>query len=265
MSKGEQELLPDGWNELEPREPVAQSIDEPPGEEWIAEFAAHVPTIPAFPICHRKNMPGGAIEADTDNLGTAFFVAPHGIFITAGHVVENDGDVNHSLSILLHNGTDAAWVKVAAVAMHPSIDAAIGYIDITSKPPILRLGTDELPANEPIAMYGYSRTKSRKLHRDDRDLPALLVSFLPRFYRGCIDAHYPGGFGLTKWPVYVHTAQSLGGISGGPMIRISNGAIYGLLSSGSEQYGVATDIRHLLDWPIPFLSGLSLRALVTSP
>lgn len=83
----------------------------------------------------------------------------------------------------------------------------------------------------------------------------------PLFYLGEVDQLHPNGFGLARGPVYVHTAETTGGISGGPMLRLADSGVYGITSTGSVEYGTATDIRVILDWPIAFLDGRTIRQL----
>ena len=65
---------------------------------------------------------------------------------------------------------------------------------------------------------------------------------------------------LSKGPSYVHTADTLSGISGGPVIRIRTGAVHGVQCCGDRGHGVATDVGGFVDsWRIDLLGGETLR------
>lgn len=71
----------------------------------------------------------------------------------------------------------------------------------------------------------------------------------------------PRGCGLVKAPCYVHSAETPGGMSGGPLIRARTRLVHGLVSSGlAAGYGLAVDIRSFVDsWRVPTLKGQTLR------
>jgi hypothetical protein len=72
-------------------------------------------------------------------------------------------------------------------------------------------------------------------------------------------------------PGYMHTAEVLSGTSGGPLFRAVDSTVCGVnaTSHGRADPGPNTsfsvDIRPLLDWPIWFLGGRTLRDLSKLP
>jgi hypothetical protein len=221
---------------------------------------------PVFPICpwNRKE---DSIGIDTDDLGSSFFVSGDGgVFVTARHVVENYIDDPSVLRILHVDDPPTRFLElqVTELQVHPDFDLAIGRVHL---PPALYvqhliLGTAQLAPGEVVYTFGYSRTVSTNLGpREVGRLPGLHLSMNPQFYGGTISDFHPTGFSFTRGPVYVHTAETMGGDSGGPMLRLADSGVYGITSRGSELHGTATDIRAVLDWPVSFLDRKTLRQL----
>lgn len=196
-------------------------------------------------------------------LGTAFFINEEGLFITAGHVID-DYLKGNALKVFFMNPVEETWMPVAPthIARHPVLDVAIGIVPVPSFVTLDRfvLGDSQLPTGERVLAFGYSGTQVEERPGTRSGLPGLALHFSPKFHEGELDAYYPKGFGLARdMPVLVHTAQILGAMSGGPLIRHADSAVYGVTCSGSDAYGTAVDVRSFLDWPISFFGNRSLR------
>lgn len=221
---------------------------------------------PVYPICPWRRT-ATSLDVDFDVLGTAFFISDDGgLFVTAKHVVDGYLGEPSMLRILHVDDPPTRMLELAVIALqaHPQWDLAIGRIRLPPQLSVqrLKLAEGQLPVGEPTCVFGYSRTIHADLEPErPHGLPGLHLSMDPMFYAGRIDAYHLDGFGLARGPVYVHTAETLGGISGGPLLRLSDSAVYGVTSTGCEAYGTATDIRELLDWPITFLGNATIRQL----
>jgi hypothetical protein len=111
--------------------------------------------------------------------------------------------------------------------------------------------------------YGYSHTKIDEWEVPETANLGMRMEMWPALHHGSIDHHSPNGFSTVKnAPVYVHDAETLSGLSGGPLLNPADSCVYGITSAGSVAYGIATDIRAVFDEPIPFIEGEpSLRDL----
>jgi hypothetical protein len=223
---------------------------------------------PVYPILPWDRKPE-SISSDTGDIGTAFFISGDGgVFVTAKHVVESYVDDSSVLRVFHFDDppTRASELHVTALQVHPEFDVAIGRVHVPPSVSLqhLILGAGQLSPGEPVCVYGYSKTVATDLPaKEEGRLPGLNLAFDPKFYGGTVSDFHPNGFTWTRGRVYVHTAETMGGNSGGPMLRLADSAVYGITSRGSELHGAATDIRELLDWPIMFLDGATLRELGT--
>ena len=221
---------------------------------------------PAYPICPWERTEVG-LGIDTGVLGTAFFVSEMGLFLTAAHVVEEYLAEPTPLRILYVDipAQKLMPVKPDLLAVHPVLDVAIGLAGVPDALTLQRfvLGDGEMAPGDRVLSFGFSHTDATDLECDRPGaLPGLSLEMWPAFHEGAVDGFYPDGFGLAKGqPVYVHSAETLGALSGGPVLSGKDGLVYGVTCSGCEEYGTATDLRAILDWPIPFLEGKTLRNL----
>ena len=218
--------------------------------------------MPAYPICPWKHVPEGLLF-DKGTVGTAFFVSEKGIFITAAHVVREYLEHDTPLRIMFVGFDPPKLYPVQPdhIVCHPTLDVAIGIVPVPTAIDLKRfvLADVEVPAGEAIGMYGFSHTEVLEIPPVAGDKPGLGLKFWPAFHQGHIDSYRTDGFGLARGPVYVHTAETLGAASGGPVVHFASSMVCGVTSSGSEEYGTATDVRAILEWP--FLDGMTLRAL----
>lgn len=248
------------WKVIMPSEDSEEPLPSP----WQGEITSSI-DLPVFPIMHWEPVAGdGRSVSVDDELGTAFFVTPTGLFLTAKHVVETCADDKpYSVLLIDRAAGQIPRARVIRLALHPVLDAAIGFARVPTPVPCFRLGTDILNPRELVFTLGYSKTQLVRVPSGGTLGQSLAVNFRPDdYYRGVVEGYYPEGHGIAKgWPVYRHNADILGGISGGPLIRASDSAVYGINCSGFAGYGTATVVQPLLDWPIDFLDGQTLRSL----
>lgn len=258
--------LPYNWDDVAAPEVAAAPPFLTRPDEWDGDFACNT-RYPAHPIFHHDRRPDGD-EVDVESLGivvgTAFFVAHTGLFLTARHVIEGYPESRPTLSIFVVGSDDYYRAPVVCLASHPHVDIAVGFAAIPRNPPFVPstfvLGSKELNPGTRVLSYGYSRTVTKMLDRSNElgQRDALAVHFQPSFSKGVVLEYHPRGVVLAKWPAYSHTAETLGGASGGPLIGLEDSAVYGVSSSGSDgddPYGIAADVRTVFDLPLAFIKG----------
>jgi len=160
-------------------------------------------------------------------------------------------------------------LHVTQLAPHPSLDIAIGLarVPMEASLKVMSMADAELPLGATVLVFGYAHSTFEEHASDCRllggsGLLGLTSNIICAFHLGAVDGYYPDGFSLLKGqPSFVHTAETLGAQSGGPILDEAQRLVYGVTSTGSEQYGVAVDIRAIFDWRIPFLERYSLRDL----
>ena len=160
-----------------------------------------------------------------------------------------------------------------ALAIHDRYDVAIGCVCLGPgrvaggiRVPALHLAEVEPAAGEPVTAYGFAGARTGVIEPD-----AIAIDLRPRPSSGelvQLEPSHPVG------PVLVHSAIVQGGASGGPLLRTSDRAVLGVSTKGmrgasptSEEYqtSYAVDVRPVIDWPIPFLEGRTLRDLSKLP
>jgi hypothetical protein len=98
------------------------------------------------------------------------------------------------------------------------------------------------PANSSTSTVTQRRNPTDIDPQEPEELPGLHLAFDPQFYGGRISDFCRNGFSYTPGAVYVHGAVTMGGNSGGPMLRLADSSVYGVTSRGCEWYGTASDI-----------------------
>lgn len=242
-------------------------------ESWSGEISSTQPWF-AFPIGMVKFNDDGTLTLDRQQFGTCFFISG-GIFITAWHVVADSVRDSLPMHILLLYG---AGETPGSVAFEPvkrvervidaegrETDIAIGFIGELPperKVPRVPLSSQLAAPGSYVASYGFARSQWHEEKGEGEELADLSMNMVPRFHRGTIEEHLPQGRGLSKSAVYVHDAETGGGISGGPLFDMTTKAVCGVNSTGMDDtpYSTAADIRAALDWPIPFAGNRTLRS-----
>ncbi len=191
--------------------------------------------------------------------GTAFFISDAGLFLTAGHVVDQFPNEWPPLTLLILNVHGLTAMRVAWVTRHPTVDVALGLAVIEegqrAMPSPLALSTQRLTAGRHVAILGYPQTVTQHTIGDDGDALSRL-RFTPDFYEGNILEHHPTGVSLAKWPTYSTDIspppplKDFSGISGGPLVATDSLHVHGVASSTSETYALCTDVETVLDWDV---------------
>lgn len=247
---------------------------EPPETEWQ-------PSDPlmAHPITHWHLLPDGRESRDFEALGTAFFISHVGFFLTARHVVETASPDKpfHVLRFRELEGGEITYDRLPlrtepdgslALSLHPTVDAAIGFVRVGAALPVHRyaISPRRLADGTRVITYGFSGTHVREAVKPD-GTKVVAVDFRPRIYEGDVLEHqqsWPGARGRGS-PVYVHSALTEGGISGGPLIDPTTSTVHALncgsLAGSAEPCSWSVDVAALLDWRPPLLRGRALRDL----
>jgi len=247
----------------------------PPGTEIprILEYA----TFPILPI-RKKPGTASAVDANPDHQGTATMLTPDGLFITARHCINiafGDKDIvgNNAYSIsdygllIYHKEQRAFDVRpVIGLSGHPEYDIAIGVAEVpipgeSDFPMTLGLGTSALGSSASVLALGYPGTEWNRTLEGTPEDDILKLTMYGRCSKGKIEEYRAAGCSLVKAPCYLHSAETPGGMSGGPLIRTRTKLVHGIISSGSAAgYGLAIDVRAFVDtWRVPTLNGLTLR------
>jgi hypothetical protein len=244
---------------------------DPTLESWAGEIVADPPWL-AFPIGPLGPNPDGTLTIDRQ-FGTCFFISSRA-FLTAWHVVEDPIRSGTPLSVVLFYGSEEE-PRGLAVELVERVERVIGpdgrAVDIglgLIRPlppgkmvPRIPLSTRLVPDGARVAAFGYAQSQWHET-ANEVGPPDLAMNVTPRFNRGGVVEYVSQGRGNSRWPHYVHDAETRGGISGGPLIDISSGTVCGVNSTGIDNtsFSTAVDIRVALDWAIPFANGRTLRS-----
>lgn len=153
-------------------------------------------------------------------VGTGFYVAPDGIFVTAKHVIEEVIDNSDQLKILHMEGEKWVMRKMAFYTPHHKADIAVGMLDR-----ILFKGTGKflenkystISAKQPkhgdhLYTYAYPKTEIKfdKLQH---------INVVPTPYDGLVTGCFPDGRDLVMLPSACYQVEMaiVGGASGGPV------------------------------------------------
>jgi len=212
-------------------------------------------------VCHlrfrrEREGEGGTYEA----LASGFFLSGWGLFATARHCIAREDDSLHDprdLQVLVETPHGLVGCSVVDVVGHPSADVAIGAIARPSEEvrkqwefriSSLRLDRELPEPGDALVAFGWAGT-----YLSQEEPGGVVNHNLEKgTFDGAFRQFHPGGFTLCKWPCLEHTVPIIGQMSGSPLIRIPLCTVVGVNSSGTHDYGVATDSRLLLDMVIPF-------------
>ncbi|MBE7439192.1 MAG: trypsin-like peptidase domain-containing protein [Spirochaetales bacterium] len=241
---------------------------DPAKQIWSSKVhSAHDPRESCFPLIHH-HIDEKRRVLTVGILGSAFFISPSGLFLTARHVVEEySGNIKSPLKAILLRQPNFKMIPVIGLHHYPNTDISIGIVDLTNdgwSPKPFRISKRRLPPNTPISAFGYPKGTIEK--QINNSTPRL--NFNPNFYEGtCLDFHI-NGHRIAKWPVYEHSFQCEPGISGGPVFRQVDTVVHGLCCTGFSPPpgGTFADLSFILDKEIPFvedswntISGISIN------
>jgi hypothetical protein len=116
-----------------------------------------------------------------------------------------------------------------------------------------------------IVSYGFAKTEVHEEPEEAEGAPrGLGLMYWPKIYRGEVLEYHDAGVGLAKGPAYTHSAKTLNGISGGPVLCARDGRVHAIQCSGTTDYGVATAIRAFFDsWQVAALGHRTLSDYAT--
>lgn len=167
-------------------------------------------------------------------VGTGFFVADGGIFITAKHVLESayekGPDAPYFLGIIqfMFDGkfTERAlrqicWSNSADIGLGVCQEAKHNVTGALLENPKIRIGLRQPKVGEKISTYAYPDSTAE--HLGDRTA----IHTFPHFYDGQIVEDFPVGRDSAQlsWPCFQTSMHIHGGASGGPVFDSSGMAI----------------------------------------
>ena len=188
-----------------------------------------------FPIM--SQLPSGEFRP----IGTGFFVANNGVFLTAAHVIDDvldeDGEPTAPFGIFQFAANNKYLLRpILRTNQHRIADVAVGVTapmthDVTGEPlknKVLIVAGRQPTVGEPVCTYAYPKTEVAigKVQR---------INFRPAFFEGKVTEFLPDGRDrvLLPGPCYRTSIVVHGGASGGPVFS-SDGSVFGINSTGFE-------------------------------
>jgi len=221
-----------------------------------------------FPILRQEP------SKDLHLVGTGFFIAENGIFVTAKHVVtsvfDTHGVPRQPLVVLQFGPGNTYYQRPVHRATHHAVaDVAVGVAwpmrhNTTGQPlpnKLLRLSTTPPPIGEVVATYAYPKTTI--LHGTPQQ-----VHLEPTFFEGRLVESFPDGRDRILLPgACFRTSMVIhGGASGGPVVG-QNGRAFAVNSTGLEDDFVSfvSPVSEVLDLSLPgvVMPGASDARVVT--
>lgn len=193
-------------------------------------------------------------------IGTGFFVAENGVFVTAAHVVkavlDEQGNVTGPFGIFQFLPGDHYVVRpIHRATRHLVADVAVGvatpmHHSTTGAPmpnKILTLAAIPPSIGSAVCTYAYPKP-------DIQPGKPQVVRFEHGFFDGSLLEHYPHGRDkvFLTGPCFRTTMVIHGGTSGGPVIG-PNGTVFAVNSTGfdNDQLSFVSYISEVLDLAIP--------------
>lgn len=237
------------------------------------------------PVCRFSESSGTVVICEF--FGTAFFINSGGTFLTAQHVIdaayqsieESGGFIGLCVRPNGENGSVACPIT-STEAANPPYDICIGTI-AANFPTFFTLAPVSVSVWREVASYGYPATAQNRsagkfwmygrgfrgyLHREMKagELPG-------NYHPDAFETSFPMPQGLSGAPLFVHGSQM--DVVIGVCVGVNRGETTEYLfeelqADGEltrerrvriEEYGIAHDVRPLLDWRPTNLGGLSLR------
>jgi hypothetical protein len=187
-------------------------------------------------------------------IGTGFFIAKPGIFLTARHCLYQDDDLKNGwedLTAMLHHPVSPVWL-----AASNNTDVAIGQLDLGSceecaKHRVMQMCSWDPEPKEIMIHWGCGLSEIELLETDGT-IDKLSGQYNTTGYKSHFEEYHPTGISLAKWPCYQTAAEFLSGDSGGPVTN-SIGRVCAINSSSSEGGGYSTSVlvRDILDATVP--------------
>jgi Trypsin-like peptidase domain len=259
---------------MSPLPPLKGEADRECYSAQAADGVAFLPNQGVFPLLTQET------DGSFRFIGTAFFVAPAGIFLTAAHVV---ADVPHAhgaptqpLAAVQFNADGTYLLRsVHVTARSPRADLAIGYLSPlqhreTGEPypnRVVTLSATEPKPGDPVVTFAYPKTRTLAG-------PPHRLDFEPTYFAGHVVQHWPAGRDAILLPsaCFQTTMVLHGGASGGPVFGPDGGA-FGINSTGfgEDELSFVSSVWDAIDLPIPNIrlspktppQTTSLRELIT--
>jgi hypothetical protein len=192
-----------------------------------------------FPIVSQE--PDGTFVA----IGTGFFVAEHGIFVTAAHVVaavlDDRGEVKAPFGMFqfgpnksyhmrpIHRATRHSVADIAvgvATPMHHKTDGT----PLTNK--VLKLSIETPSIGTSICTFAYPKTVVQPGRPQQ-------IAFAPAYFEGALLEHFPAGRDkvVLPGPCFRTSMVVHGGASGGPVL--AHGSVFAVNSTGFDDSDVS--------------------------
>lgn len=183
-------------------------------------------------------------------VGTGFFVADPGVFITARHVFETAQESGpgapYALGMIQFTPGGKFYDRaIRQLVVSESSDIAVGVCQEAKhngngavlRNPRLRLSLRDLEEGEDIVSYAYPDSVTE--HLGDKTA----VHTNPHFYAGKIVKHYPEkrDSAMMNWPCFQTSMHIHGGASGGPVFD-PTGSVFGINTLSLEPQ---TDVSYV--------------------
>lgn len=237
------------------------------------------------PVCRFSETSGSALICEF--FGTAFFINGNGVFLTASHVmsaayqsIEVSGGFI-GLCIRPADGSGNVASRVTSIdEAKPPYDICIGTVD-ANFPTSLTLGNSPVTVWQEVASYGYPATAQNRTAgefwmygRGFRGYVHRLVAVgqMPgATHPDAFETSFPMPQGLSGSPLFVRGPEKnsvIGicvGVNRGESTEFlleelqANGELITERRVRIEEYGIAHDLRPLLDWQPANLGGHTLR------
>lgn len=199
-------------------------------------------------------------------VGTGFYIAREGLFVTARHCFECDGEIASSKPFVIFHFAEGntylqrpimrAWHSAHADV---SVGIAAPMHHTATKEPLLNkmmtLTAERPPLGTQVVTYAFG--KSRK----EMDGTKTKLMFGPRFSDGILIDYFPNGRdrSMIPWPVYETSVVIHGGASGGPVVG-ENGTVFAINTSGIDGQ---PDVSYVT--PIDFILDAEIENVVLPP
>jgi len=239
---------------VDPVEPLLQRTRQRARANSMYEFDFRgVGERAVFPIIHH------AADGVMRLIGTGFFIAAGGIFLTAKHVFEGP-DISNTdhFDALQVCENQIAQRLITHLHSHPEFDLVVGRlapseIDCPScdeHPVVSVMSLDPIVSeqgNEVVASYVFAHTL---VHDQDDEPLTRLITHRGHWEKGHVEEIFPAGDGRVTGPCFSSSIFTEGRASGAPVFN-SNGFVIGINSRGFAEvdglpYSTASSIRGAL-------------------
>lgn len=243
---------------VDPVEPLLQRTRQRAPANSMYDFGFRgVGERTVFPII--QHAAGGVLRL----IGTGFFIAAGGIFVTAKHVFEGpDISDTDQFDVLQICENQIAQRLITHLHFHPEFDLVVGILapsecdcpSCDEHPVVSVMSLDPIVSdlgNEVLASYVFAHTL---VHDQDDDPLTRLINHRGHWEKGHAEEIFPTGDGRVRGPCFSSSIFAEGRASGAPVFN-SNGFVIGVNSRGLAPvdglpYSTASSIRGALTMQI---------------